>query len=61
MKKLTLVVAALMVVGMVFAQDGSKSCCKKGGKCSKECKKDKKSDSKESSSAKSTDKKSTAK
>lgn len=48
MKKVTVLVAALMIAGFSYAQDGGKACCKKGGgKCSKECHKgDKKADSK---------------
>ena len=49
MKKLTLLVAAaLMITGGAFAQE--KACCKKGGKCTKECSKDKKATAKDSKS-----------
>ena len=59
MKKITLVLTVLLFTGLTFAQEGGKSCCKKGGKCSKECsKKDKKADSKDAESSKSSDKKS---
>lgn len=49
MKKLTLILGMLMIVGgTAFAHDG-KGCCKKGAKCSKEakCCKDKKHCSKD--------------
>ncbi len=47
MKKLTLLLAAvLMITGGAFAQ--GKACCKKGEKCHKSCKKDGAKESKES-------------
>jgi hypothetical protein len=52
MKKLTLLVAALTIVGATYACDGhgKKSCCKKGG-AKKECCKDKKHAEKEEKKA----------
>lgn len=51
MKKLTLLLGALMIAGVTFAHDG-KGCCKKKAKCQKEhCCKDKKDAKKDEKSA----------
>ena len=66
MKKLTLLVGALVIAGSVFACDGDKkggkSCCKKGEKKEACCKKDEKKAccKKDEKSAKKEDKKETA-
>ena len=64
MKKLTLLLSALMIAGVTFAHDG-KGCCKgHGAKCTKEsaCCKDKKNCKKECSKEEaSTNKKSNGK
>jgi hypothetical protein len=55
MKKLTLLVSALMIAGVTFACDGDKgkkACCKKGTAKKECCKKDSKECSKEGKTAK---------
>lgn len=59
MKKLTLLLGALMIAGVTFACDGKdkKACCKKGGEKKECCKKNGKDCHKEASKETKSDKK----